>query len=477
MSLIENTLANFFLQYPDRTVVIAYSGGVDSQVLLHALARLKQNNQLDNPLTVCHINHGLSKNAALWQQSAQLQCQQLGLPLTVCEVLIDTSTSQSLEALARDARYKALQAAAPKNALIITGHHSDDQSETFLLALKRGAGLKGLAAMARISSLSEHSLVRPLLDVTREDIVTYAKENHLDWVEDESNSDIRFDRNFIRHQIMPLLTKRWPAMLSTVQRSSEHCREGQLLLTELAEQDLALAELKPELKPESNSKSLSVTQLVRLSQPRFNNLLRHFLQQQGCLMPSAEQLRQVYLQISAPMDKTPAVKIGKVWLRRYQQRLYLTNDFEDIRQWKTELCFDVKASAINQSALTSITLPDNLGILTFSYADAAVLPSENSNTEKLLKLLPPQKSQKISVSFSHQNPRCLPDYRQHSRPLKKVLQELALAPWLRQRIPFIYYDDILVAAAGYFVCKEYLPQNSNTSPCLSVHWQVGHHSP
>ncbi|WDE06937.1 tRNA lysidine(34) synthetase TilS [Thalassomonas viridans] len=465
MSLIEQTLENFFSPYAGQPVVIAYSGGVDSQVLLYALAKLKQDKRLDNPLTVCHINHGLSENAGLWQQSAELECQKLGLQLLCRQVSLDLSSSQSLEALAREARYQALQQLAPKGALIITGHHSDDQGETLLLALKRGAGLKGLSAMAYVSELGEHTLVRPLLAVSRQGIEAYARKHNLAWVEDESNRDTRFDRNFIRHQIMPLLTGRWPSILTTMQRSSEHCREGQLLLAELAQQDLALARL--------SAGSLSVPELAKLSRARFNNLLRYFLEGHKCLMPSVEQLNQVYMQLEAQADKTPAVKIAGAWLRRYRQGLYLTRDFQDISGWQCRVQLNATGEA------TEIALPDNLGTLTFSRSDdmAAIGETKAGGKHKRnsLYLRPPQPSEPVAVKFSHQNPKCLPDYRQHSRPLKKVLQELALPPWQRQRIPFVYYGETLVAAAGYFVCKDYLAQTppENNPAYVKVNWREG----
>ncbi|WP_281558573.1 tRNA lysidine(34) synthetase TilS [Thalassomonas sp. RHCl1] len=463
MSLIEQTLETFFRSYPKKTVVIAYSGGVDSQVLLYSLARLRQAKRLDNPLMVCHINHGLSENAALWQQSAERECQKLGLELICRQVTLDVSGSQSLEALAREARYQALQQLAPKGALIITGHHSDDQGETLLLALKRGAGLKGLSAMASVSVLGEHTLVRPLLALRRRNIEDYARQHNLSWIEDESNSDTRFDRNFIRHQIMPLLTERWPSMVATMGRSSEHCREGQELLTELAQQDLAQATL--------SAKALSVPELEKLSKARFNNLLRYFLEQHGCLMPSAEQLNQVHVQLGAPADKTPAVKMADVWLRRYRDGLYLTGDFQDISSWQQQLVIGGAGRA------ATIELPDHLGMLCFSSSGDKEVVEHGLSPAKLerktLYLRPPQASEPVTVKFSHQNPRCLPDYRQHSRPLKKVLQELALPPWLRQRIPFIYYGETLVAAAGYFVCKDYLAPKpgENNRAYLKVNWR------
>jgi len=457
MSLIETTLIQFFQQYPTNDIVIAYSGGVDSQVLLHALVSLKHQGKLSNTISICHVNHGLSDNAVKWQMFAEQQALQLGLPIAICEVNVVPQKQHSLEELARDARYKALQQNSTNNALIVTGHHSDDQSETFLLALKRGAGLKGLSAMKAIMPMGQQMLVRPLLSISRQMILTYANTHQLSWIDDESNLDIRFDRNFIRHSVMPVLTQRWPSMLTTIARSASHCQEAELLLTELAEQDLDVC-----LTPEGN---LSIEKMQNLSKARFNNLIRYFLHTRQCLMPSTEQLEQVYKQLAAEKDKVPSIKVGRHWLRRFKGKLYLTADFKDVSTWTYEF------HRQQQRQLESIELPDQLGSLVFNFEPAV---HERSDViDGILgqhQITPPVKSQKISVRFSHNNPKCLPQYRQHSRSLKKVLQELAIAPWQRQRVPFIYYDEQLVAVIGHFVCKQYLPTAGE--PIIDICWFV-----
>lgn len=457
MTIIESALISAIKKHPQIPLVIAYSGGVDSQVLLHALAKLKYAKKIPNLITVCHVNHGLSENASSWQVFAKQQCQKLNLTFMACEVNVQAKAQHSLEALARDARYQALQSIFTQQSLIITGHHRDDQAETFLLALKRGAGLKGLSGMAVETKQGKDIFMRPLLNISRAEIVHYAKQHKLDWIEDESNSDTRFDRNFIRREIMPLLSERWPSITQTINRSSSHCLEGQLLLNELAEQDLASSRL--------SELSLSVNELSKLSTARFNNLIRYFLAQHNYLMPSTEQLVQVYQQLSASEDKNPAVKVANNYLRRYKGVLYLTADFTDVSDWKTAIdCLDSPKSVIEDV----IELPDDLGKLTFSNNQTL----ENSNTCQRITL--PTNEQKVTLRFYHSNPTCLPDYRNHSRSLKKVLQELNIPPWQRKRIPFIYYDDVLVAAMGYFVCQDYLvktPLAQEKEPSITVTWE------
>ena len=449
MTIIESALISAIKQHPQTPLVIAYSGGVDSQVLLHALAKLKQAKKFPNIITICHVNHGLSENASTWQNFAEQAGQKLNLPFVACQVNVKKQAQQSLEALAREARYQALQSVYNEQSLIITGHHRDDQAETFLLALKRGAGLKGLSAMAAETMQGKDTLIRPLLNISRVEIVNYANDNKLNWVEDESNSDTRFDRNFIRQKIMPLLNERWPSIAQTINRSSSHCLEGQLLLNELAEQDLVSCQL--------SEQCLSVSELSKLSTARFNNLIRYFLAQHHALMPSTEQLTQVHQQLLANEDKNPTVKVANNYLRRYKGALYLTADFIEVSSWQTTIdCLDEK----NVTIAGVIELPDGLGRLAFSNNQSLDL----SNTCQRIAL--PTNKQAVTIRFCHSNPTCLPDYRNHSRSLKKVLQELNIPPWQRKRIPFIYYDDVLVAAMGHFVCQAFSPKENE--PTITV---------
>jgi tRNA(Ile)-lysidine synthase len=344
-----------------------------------------------------------------------------------------------------------LKSVANDGDLIVTGHHSDDQTETFLLALKRGSGLKGLSAMQKEMTLGQQLLVRPLLCFSRADIEDYAKQHQLSWIEDESNIDERFDRNFLRHQVLPVLNERWPSFNKTVARSAEHCCEAQQLLDELAQQDLVKSQISKNI--------LDTSELLTLNQARFNNTLRYFLSKHNILMPSSQQLQQVRLQLSAESDKSPMVQLANCCLRRYKNELHLTDIFNDISSWQ---------ETVNLTEVTEIkllALPDKLGTLTFS-ADKPVKDQKNYWQATLRA---PEVEQVISISFVHQNPKCTPQYRQHSRSLKKVLQELAIPPWMRKRTPFIFYDGVLVAVIGQFVCKEYLA--NDTSEELVIVWE------
>jgi tRNA(Ile)-lysidine synthase len=230
-------------------------------------------------------------------------------------------------------------------------------------------------------------------------------------------------------------------MLTTVARSVQHCQEAESLLMELAAQDLKLWQ--------TSKKSLSIKNIKNLSKARFNNLIRYFLQINQCLMPSAEQLEQAYNQLGAAEDKTPAVKVGHSWLRRFKGELYLTADYQDVSAWMQEI------------DLRQIQLPDQLGTIVFNVGGSVLKENQNSESESEViarhQIIAPKLGQKVTVKFCHRNPKCLPEYRQHSRSLKKVLQELSIPPWQRQRLPFLYYDEQLVAVIGHFICKPFIP--------------------
>jgi tRNA(Ile)-lysidine synthase len=396
---LHHTLKPLLEKYESIELVVAYSGGIDSQVLLHALAHLYQQKLISNQITVCHVNHGLNENAATWQTFAEQQCAKLPVKFVAKSVHIKAKAQQSLEALARDARYLALKSVNAHRSIVLTGHHSDDQSETLLLALKRGAGLKGLAAMSAQVKLGQHLLIRPLLNISRAAIEAYAKLYQLSWVEDDSNLDERFDRNFIRHQLMPLLQSRWPSIKTTINRSAGHCASGQELLDELGGEDL--------VNCQRSDSSLDIDTLKNLSIARFNNVIRFFMAAKNCLMPSLEQLNQVRVQLTAKQDKSPEITVGDHVFRRYKQALHLTRSYQDISDWQTRI--DLSQQVFD------ILLPDQVGVLN---CQQVVVNGD------VIGIRLPNKNQQVSLRFKHDNPMCLPVFRQKSRQLKKGITRI-----------------------------------------------------
>eukprot|EP00659_Diplonema_papillatum_P014927 gene14927-22795_t len=252
---------------------IAFSGGLDSTVLLHLLATLAKIDKLP-PLSAIHVHHGLQAAADAWPAHCQSVCDALCVPLRVIRVQVQQGAS--LERAARDARYQAFAEVTGAGELLVTGQHRDDQAETLLFRLLRGAGVRGLAAMPAQRPLADGYLVRPLLDVSRAELEAYAREHQLTWIEDPSNADPRFSRNYLRHHVFPHLTERWPQAVSTMARSAEHLSEAHGLLDELAQMDLLAASQHP-VFPWLALPSLTLEPLAALSEARQRNALRHWL--------------------------------------------------------------------------------------------------------------------------------------------------------------------------------------------------------
>ncbi|KAF6696846.1 tRNA lysidine(34) synthetase TilS [Pseudomonas sp. EKM23D] len=249
---------------------IAFSGGLDSTVLLHLLANAKPL----VPLSAVHIHHGLQAAADAWPSHCQSVCDYLGVPLRVMRVQVRSGAS--LERGARDARYQAFAQVIGAGEVMLTAQHREDQAETLLFRLLRGAGVRGLAAMPVHRPLAGGHLVRPLLGVSRAELEAYAVEHQLQWIADPSNADTRFSRNYLRHRVFPILTERWPQAVPGLARSAEHLSEAQGLLDELARMDLQAAE-QPSAFPWLGLPSLALAPLRELSDARQRNALRHWL--------------------------------------------------------------------------------------------------------------------------------------------------------------------------------------------------------
>ncbi|MDC0602486.1 tRNA lysidine(34) synthetase TilS [Aliiglaciecola sp.] len=310
---IKNTLSRY-LDCPSRQVVIGYSGGVDSHLLLYLVHQLRQQFSQHRYLAV-HINHGLSPNALQWQEHCQEVCESMQIDFAAIEVTLDMSSGLGLEATAREARYSALNSVTEHNGMILLGQHIDDQLETFLLQLKRGAGPRGLSAMAEsMVKVNKINTLRPLLSVSRQEIEHLATAAKLAWINDESNQDIRFDRNFLRHQVVPVLQQRWPTIAQSVHRSASLCAEQQLLLDEVAAGYLA--------KLTAQDNSIDIDALLTYSIQWQRQIVRYWLSQQRIPMPSEAVLNQLSLLLNTKQDGSPVVQFSGFQFRRFKNALF-----------------------------------------------------------------------------------------------------------------------------------------------------------
>ena len=255
---------------------VAYSGGLDSHVLLHSLVQLLGSESI----TAIHINHQLSKNAASWEQHCQRQCQQLGIKL-ISETVVVSASGQGLEQAAREARYEVFEQLLQQGDLLLMAHHADDQAETVLYRLLRGSGVRGLSGMPEQRALGDGSLLRPLLSCRRSELEDYARRERLCWVDDESNFAIDFDRNFLRHQVVPALASRWQDYAERISHSASLCGEADSLLDAVAASDLeGLVE-----KKERRGWSIALPEFLDLSPARRASLLRFWVGDKGLSLP------------------------------------------------------------------------------------------------------------------------------------------------------------------------------------------------
>lgn len=405
------------------SVLIGLSGGLDSVVLLHTLAELRTQSKIKCHLRALHVNHQLQDKADAWQQHCQNICARLDVEFSSIKVSI--SVTSGLENAARDARYQAFEEALKPGEVLLLAHHRDDQMETLLLRLMRGSGSRGLSAMPRSRSLGKGSLLRPMLEFDRQMLQQYAEEAQLQWVEDDSNQDELFDRNYCRHKLLPVIESRWPSFRESWSKSAVLAQENECLLQELAAMDLQAA------MPDSNG-LIRIEKLLALSEPRRRNLLRYWLTALGMPEPGWNRLQQLSKQVLKCDANTRFVGEDYV-LHCYRNNLYAlrTDDFD----MAAALCNG--AEGWNPSVSAEITLVGN-GTLTADNIEGAGLALSKRDA--------------LQIRYRQGGEVC----RLAGRPtkaLKKILQEADIEPWLRRRIPLLYKDDALVCIPGVGVSE------------------------
>ena len=402
-----------------KSMTVALSGGIDSVVLLHLLYQLQKRQNFT--LKVSHVHHGLSKNADKWVKFCEKLCKKLSVPLDVHHIKLPQKKSLGIEGEARQLRYEKLL--QTKTDLVVLAHHEDDQAETFLLQLIRGAGVKGLSSMAHFDG--SRKLWRPLLNASRIDIESYAKKHKLKWIEDESNQNIDFDRNFLRSKVLPILKNRFNHIIKVISRSSSHLAEAQHLLD-----DLAKIDLKSYLKSIKYKHKLHVKALEKLSLSRAKNVLRYWLEINGQMMPSKDLLNELLRQVlTAKKDATIKIYLSKEFeIRRYQDEIYIVPNNQKIQ----------KNYEIIWAGESEIILPNGQK-LTFKK-----LKGRGIN----LKFL---RDQKIKIRNRQGGEFFKPDSKRPTKKIKQLLQESVLPPWERENLPLIFVGDQLAFVPNFGV--------------------------
>ena len=402
--------------------LIGLSGGLDSVVLLHAMAKLRDQSGVSIQLRALHINHQLQDQAQNWEAHCLSLCAKLGIEFVSTKVEI--SRHSGLENAAREARYREFEATLLIDEQLLLGHHRDDQMETLLLRLIRGSGSRGLSGIPRSRVLGASRLLRPLLDIDREELQSYAESEQLNWVEDHSNEDERFDRNYCRHSILPLIEERWPGYRESWSKSVVLASESEALIRELAAIDLA------EIVTESKS-VVSREKLLTLSEPRRRNVLRHWLASLGAKELGWNQLRQLSNEVL--LGNTGQFITEDVQIFCFRERVYVVAS-QKIGRGLVKIDLDPIPGL--PSAGERI-LPDN-GRLRFREIQGAGICAD--------------KLSNLSIRYRLGGEICRLVGRP-SKTLKKILQESEIPPWLRSRIPLLYDGEDLAYIPGLGVSE------------------------
>jgi tRNA(Ile)-lysidine synthase len=403
---------------------VAFSGGMDSHVLLHALCQLHE--VLDAEIGAVHVNHGLQSMADDWGVHCQQVCAELDVPFVSLAADGKALRGESPEAAARHARYTALADWLPAKDCLLTAQHQDDQAETLLLQLLRGSGVSGLAAMPHSTTLGPGRHLRPLLDVSRDELRQYAYAHKLSWIEDPSNTDTAFDRNYLRHQVLPVLQQRWPAVAASLSRSAGHCAEAADLL-----EDLASRELRPLI---SGNNTLSLAGLLALPVVRQRNALRHWIRQVSGTTPSTAVLARIFNDVvGSRRDSEPCVRWDRFEMRRYRSELFLLPQAQQ----------PCHSGAVDWALAETLALPGAGGVLTANAVTGCGLRADAVAAGR------------VRVDWRQGGESCQPAGRGHHHSLKKLFQEQGIPPWERARIPLIYVQDQLAAVAGLWVCEPF----------------------
>lgn len=404
---------------PYRQLLVGFSGGVDSTVLLHRL-KLWRDREPDVQLRAMHIHHGLSPHADDWVAHCEAVCSGWAIPLIVERVTLEDE-GLGIEAQARKARYAAFSGALQPGEALVTAQHLDDQCETFLLALKRGSGPAGLSAMPERAGFAETELIRPLLGETRASLEAWAQQHHLLWIEDESNQDDSYDRNFLRLRVLPLLSERWAHFSEAVARSAMLCAEQESLLDEL---------LSGELNTLTTADgALNIAPLKVMSPVRRAALIRRWLASHRAVMPSRAMLNRIWEEVAqAREDAAPCIHLNGYDVRRYKEQLWWVKSVPSLADVVLDWPSPEKA----------LTLPLNAGVVALSHSGNVRLPEPDEN---------------VTIRFRASGMLHIVG-RNGGRKLKKIWQEQNVPPWRRDTTPLVFYGDTLIAAAGVFITQE-----------------------
>jgi tRNA(Ile)-lysidine synthase len=422
------------LPIESRGLIVALSGGADSAALLAGL-HTEKFRQL--PLRAVHVDHGLQAEAAAFRAACEALCQRLEVPLKIIEVRVELGAGVSIEAAARAARYAALAAEVGESECLLTAHHREDQAETVLLQALRGAGIKGMSAMPGCREFGQGWHARPLLDMPQIELLKLGAQNPDSAAADPMNADLRFDRSFLRRELWPLVTGRWPGAGTALSRTARHMAQAQALMDQCAQRDLARLR---------DGEALSITGLRCLRAANRSNAVRLWLSEAGAELPSTARLEEALRQVlSAEEDHVPAIVWNKYALRRYRQRLFLT----------------------------AAQPPRLHGPQSWSMRPNAPLPLGQDLGSLLMTAhaggLDPHRLPEVLVVCSREGGESLrPAVLAKTQTVQHLCQGLGVLPWMRDALPFVFAGNELVAVGDLWQEARFCAPAAEAG--LSIKW-------
>jgi tRNA(Ile)-lysidine synthase len=420
-------LSRLLPDFPDVSLCVALSGGLDSSALLTALAVPRRARPR---LRAIHVDHGLHPNSRLWSAHCRSLARQLRVPFEVVATKVTRVRGESLEAAARTARYALLEAHLARGEVLLTAHQEDDQLETVLLQLFRGSGLAGISAMPEITAFGKGLLARPLLSCTRAQLQEWAKSTDLTWVEDDTNADESLDRNYLRRRVLPLLRARWPGVASSVARSARHAAQAQRVLDEVARRDVERA---------ADGNCLMSSVLRGLGPERRRNALRFWIARSGFTVPDTRRLNEICGPLlAARPDANPRVAWADLIVRRERGRLSIVRG-ESVSSARGEPGPDGAGVAWNWTAQAICKLAGGRG--------GQLELRQDPRGPLDLDALPPE----LTVRSRAGGERLRPRKGGPTRALKSLLQEAQVTSGERSRLPLVCSGARVLAVADLWL--------------------------
>ncbi|PHS16310.1 MAG: tRNA lysidine(34) synthetase TilS [Kangiella sp.] len=432
---------------------IAYSGGLDSSVLLFASKQLL-NKKLIAKVQALHVNHGLESESDRWQTHCQSICDKYSIELFSNALNLLSSSDKISENLARNARYEFFESHLEQNNLIAFAHHQDDQVETLLFRLFRGTGIAGAGAIPESRKLGDGKIIRPFLNISKNELLDYAEKNKLKWIEDPSNSENGFSRNIIRNTILPLIKQSWPKVTDTLNSFTHIAREQNEILIEIANNDLLAVSLdNPSPK---NISQIDLTKFIKLSKARQKNLLHYWIvnhPQNDFSRATNQEIEELLKQLEKYFGDINFehsngfklnVKLGNCRVRFYDNKLWLCQSSEPTK-------------LDNVIPWDNITQPVNV------FDKQKIFAINSEFNEEALVLRAPMDGELVSIRPRVGGEKIKPQYRDKSCELKKIYQELNIPHWQREWLPIIYYNDQIACIPGVLINKNLSSKSADTA--------------